>query len=64
MRPCPDCETLLEHCHGTLILHVLGFVECSDPDCRQPRIERHAAVLECDAATVESCGIAECGGAA
>ncbi|MCU1491522.1 MAG: hypothetical protein JWM85_2927 [Acidimicrobiaceae bacterium] len=32
---CLECDRDLEHCHGTAIVHLDGFSECSeDPDCR------------------------------
>lgn len=46
---CLDCNQRLDHCHGTLILHTVGFAECSDPECREVVRYRHALVVECGA---------------
>lgn len=32
---CRDCREELEHCHGTVIVHALSAVECTE-DCATP----------------------------
>jgi hypothetical protein len=45
---CPDCgEQLTEHCHGTLIRHADGSVECTDLQCRVLDAGRHELVVVC-----------------
>lgn len=41
---CLDCREGLDHCHGTLVVTV-DEVVCSDPDCTDFRVERHALVV-------------------
>ncbi|GAA3742947.1 hypothetical protein HDA32_003213 [Spinactinospora alkalitolerans] len=33
VRDCPGCEREWDHCHGTLIVHTDGAVECTEDDC-------------------------------
>ncbi|HSH59464.1 MAG TPA: hypothetical protein VK988_07450 [Acidimicrobiales bacterium] len=33
-RACPDCADGLAHCHGTLVLHADGVLDCSEAVCR------------------------------
>jgi hypothetical protein len=47
MAPCRRCETDLLHCHGTLVRHGEGEVECSDPRCAG-RLAVHDFVIVCD----------------
>jgi hypothetical protein len=44
---CPDCTQVLDHCHGTLVRHADGSVECSDPTCVVPAVDAHGLVLTC-----------------
>ena len=44
---CRECLDDLEHCHGTVIVHALSAVECTD-DCAAPEAV-HAFVIDCDA---------------
>jgi hypothetical protein len=44
---CPDCARQAEHCHGTLVRHADGTVECTDPTCRAGGAERHELVVAC-----------------
>ncbi len=37
----------LDHCHGTVMLHESGGVECTDPHCSDAEPARHALVVEC-----------------
>jgi hypothetical protein len=42
---CPNCIAGLDHCHGVLVLHSDGTVECTDPDCLDPGLDRHDLVM-------------------
>ncbi len=53
MSSCPDC-TQLDHCHGTLIQHADGTLECTDPDCRWER-GVHDLVVGCRDETMDCC---------
>ncbi|GAB0101978.1 hypothetical protein JMUB6875_09450 [Nocardia sp. JMUB6875] len=44
---CPECESALDHCHGTLIAHAAGPVECTEPDCFDTGRARHVFVADC-----------------
>jgi hypothetical protein len=44
---CRECRDDLEHCHGTVIIHALSAVECTD-DCATPE-SVHAFRIDCDA---------------
>ncbi|GAA1251926.1 hypothetical protein GCM10009676_43470 [Prauserella halophila] len=46
---CSSCEVGIDHCHGTLVEHVSGFVECTDTDCVGFGAERHSLVIDCEA---------------
>ena len=46
---CADCVAERDHCHGTLIEHADGVVECTDDRCVMPYPVRHAMVVDCDA---------------
>lgn len=55
---CPDCTGELDHCHGALVLHAGGDVECTDRDCADLAVARHELVAACgEVAPV--CGCAE-----
>jgi hypothetical protein len=43
---CPDCARLLDHCHGTLVLHPDGTLECTNPACVDAWHERHDLIVE------------------
>lgn len=45
---CVSCRTGLDHCHGTVLLHVDGGAECTEPDCADAVLARHALVVDCD----------------
>jgi len=51
---CPDCAGGLEHCHGTLVVHVDGGLECTEPDCDDTDPLRHEMSLDC-AGTLPGC---------
>ncbi|WP_084483781.1 hypothetical protein [Nocardia anaemiae] len=44
---CPSCESAIDHCHGTLIVHLGRTVECTDTDCIDLDHARHAFVVDC-----------------
>ena len=46
MDRCRDCEQDLWHCHGTLVRHTDGTVECCDETCPDVHA-RHAFELSC-----------------
>jgi hypothetical protein len=48
---CPGCTHWLDHCHGTLVMHADGAVECTDPACTGTRSERHYLLLPAEAAS-------------
>ncbi|MVU79597.1 hypothetical protein GPX89_20405 [Nocardia sp. ET3-3] len=41
------CESALDHCHGTLIVHAAGSVECTESDCFDTGRARHLFVADC-----------------
>jgi hypothetical protein len=45
---CLDCERELDHCHGTLVVHLDGVVECTDAHCLEMHVALHELVLQCD----------------
>ena len=45
---CVSCRTGLDHCHGTVLVHVDGGVECTEPDCVDAVLLRHTLVIRCD----------------
>ena len=45
---CRECRAGLEHCHGTVIVHLVFGPECTEADCTQPELA-HAYRIECDA---------------
>jgi hypothetical protein len=53
---CRDCRAGLDHCHGTIIHHVLGRSECTEADCVAPELFTHTFIIDCDAI---GCGCAE-----
>jgi hypothetical protein len=44
---CAVCTGGLDHCHGTLVVHVDGDLECTDPGCVDPDRVRHDMVVDC-----------------
>ncbi|MEU6582683.1 hypothetical protein [Nocardia sp. NPDC046763] len=44
---CSPCESALDHCHGTLIVHATGSVECTESDCFETDRSRHLFVADC-----------------
>lgn len=46
---CTKCVGELDHCHGTLVVHLDGLVDCTDAGCADVDQLRHALVIDCDA---------------
>ncbi len=44
---CRSCETAIDHCHGTLIIHVGRMPECTDLDCIDFDHSRHTFLIDC-----------------
>ncbi|MEV0298810.1 hypothetical protein [Nocardia sp. NPDC050710] len=44
---CLSCESVIDHCHGTLIIHPARIAECTDLDCLDLTHARHAFVIDC-----------------
>ncbi|TXG92420.1 hypothetical protein DW322_05075 [Rhodococcus rhodnii] len=44
---CGSCAAELDHCHGTLVRHVLAPDECTDPACYDLDADRHPLVAGC-----------------
>ncbi|MEE2032683.1 hypothetical protein [Rhodococcus chondri] len=44
---CTACKDDLDHCHGTLVLHTIVNIECTDPDCTDLALVRHSLVVDC-----------------
>lgn len=43
---CRSCAADLAHCHGTAIVHVTGWAECSDePTCEAPEAAHAYRIL-------------------
>ncbi|EKF21913.1 hypothetical protein C731_4128 [Mycolicibacterium hassiacum DSM 44199] len=43
---CRECLAEVEHCHGTVILHLAQRAECTEPDCTTPEV-LHAFRIDC-----------------
>jgi hypothetical protein len=54
---CLGCALNLDHCHGTLVVHADGAVDCTEPDCDDVDKARHTLVIDCDDTMVD-CGCA------
>ncbi|MEV6431036.1 hypothetical protein [Nocardia sp. NPDC051463] len=44
---CRSCESAVDHCHGTLVVHLARIAECTDEDCFDLDHARHAFVVDC-----------------
>jgi hypothetical protein len=44
---CWDCGAGLEHCHGTLIVHYDGALDCTEQGCSDRDPARHLLRLDC-----------------
>ncbi|MDI3313178.1 MAG: hypothetical protein QJR12_02485 [Mycobacterium sp.] len=53
---CRDCRAGVDHCHGTLIRHLLRGPECTDDGCANPRLTPHTFSIDCEAV---GCGCAD-----
>lgn len=51
MIACPLCRADLDHCHGTLLVHV--DVECTDPACTDLVLDRHELAIRSDSVGVD-----------
>jgi hypothetical protein len=58
MSSCQDCGLEIDHCHGTLVVHSDGTVDCTDAACEFPDLLRHALIIDC-AAVLGGCCAAE-----
>jgi hypothetical protein len=47
MSTCAGCQTGLDHCHGTLVVHGDGTRDCTDADCALDDPLRHALIVDC-----------------
>jgi hypothetical protein len=45
---CRDCRAGLDHCHGTVIVHVRCRAECTENDCDDPGRISHAMRIDCE----------------
>jgi hypothetical protein len=48
MSECTDCRRNLDHCHGTLVVHDDGTLECTDDTCALREPSRHALIIDCE----------------
>lgn len=55
MTRCPDCGLDLDHCHGTLVIHLDRTRECTDPACELPDLLMHSFVIDCRAVSGGCC---------
>ena len=46
---CRCCRDGLEHCHGTVIIHLERRAECTEDDCVDPERIEHTLRIDCDA---------------
>jgi hypothetical protein len=44
---CVDCTTGLDHCHGTLVVHPGGLVDCTEWGCTDLEPVRHTFAIDC-----------------
>ena len=47
MTECADCAADFDHCHGTLVTHGDGTVECTDQACVLLDPLRHPLIIDC-----------------
>ncbi|MEU8894961.1 hypothetical protein [Nocardia sp. NPDC048505] len=47
LSPCHSCESAIDHCHGTLIVHPGHRPECTDDSCLDSDRNRHTFVVDC-----------------
>lgn len=51
-RVCTSCDSALDHCHGTLIVHTDWSVDCTNTDisssgCYDGDRSRHSFIVDC-----------------
>jgi hypothetical protein len=46
-RACRPCDAGEDHCHGVLIVHEDGCLECTSAGCVELSLVRHELVLCC-----------------
>jgi hypothetical protein len=62
---CPSCESAIDHCHGTLIVHLRRVDECTDANCIDIEHARHTFVVDCtDVAGGCACTVVDAAGIA
>jgi hypothetical protein len=44
---CVECRRGLDHCHGALVVHGDGGLECTAADCADVDPARHRMVMDC-----------------
>lgn len=49
MSTCVNCRTDVDHCHGTLVAHGDGTLDCTDAACAATDPMRHALIIDCAA---------------
>ncbi|MEV0250030.1 hypothetical protein AB0H76_25770 [Nocardia sp. NPDC050712] len=47
LSPCHSCASAIDHCHGTLVLHLAQRPECTDENCADPEHARHTFIVDC-----------------
>lgn len=52
---CAGCVSSLDHCHGTLVVHVDGGAECTDPSCDDTDQLRHDLAVDCPSTVIGCC---------
>lgn len=55
---CLGCTNGLDHCHGTLVHHVSGVVECLDEVCGDLDATRHEWIIDCQKELIGGCDCA------
>lgn len=46
-KVCADCVAEVDHCHGTLIVHPGGALDCTTPGCSDLDGVRHDLRIDC-----------------
>ena len=46
-QSCSSCQSAIDHCHGTLIVHANRGDECTEEDCVDKNHSRHTFVVDC-----------------
>ncbi|WP_194816859.1 hypothetical protein [Nocardia sp. XZ_19_385] len=47
LSPCHSCESAIDHCHGTLIVHLARRPECTEDICLDFDHTRHTFIVDC-----------------